>query len=96
MVMTFGDRAIANLMLTMRCFQEETGAIHDVLTMLTMGARTARVALVDDAPLGVLAILSTLGGLIGVPYALSSLLGGHRNISSERLNRWLHRAAVWR
>jgi NADH-quinone oxidoreductase subunit L len=28
-------------------------------------------------PLIVLAILSTIGGLIGVPYALSSLLGGH-------------------
>lgn len=29
------------------------------------------------APLIVLAILSTVGGLIGVPYALSSLVGGH-------------------
>ena len=29
------------------------------------------------APLVVLAILSTIGGLIGVPYALSSLIGGH-------------------
>ena len=29
------------------------------------------------APLVVLAILSTVGGLIGVPYALSSMFGGH-------------------
>jgi NADH-quinone oxidoreductase subunit L len=32
---------------------------------------------VMTVPLIVLAILSTLGGLIGVPYALSSLVGGH-------------------
>jgi NADH-quinone oxidoreductase subunit L len=35
-------------------------------------------------PLIVLAILSTLGGLIGVPYALSSLLGGHPENYIER------------
>lgn len=29
------------------------------------------------APLIVLAVLSTIGGLLGVPYALSSLVGGH-------------------
>ena len=28
-------------------------------------------------PLIVLAILSTVGGLVGVPYALSSMVGGH-------------------
>ncbi len=36
------------------------------------------------APLVVLAILSTVGGLIGVPYALSSLLGGHPENYIER------------
>jgi NADH-quinone oxidoreductase subunit L len=36
------------------------------------------------APLIVLAILSTVGGLIGVPYALSSLLGGHPENYIER------------
>jgi len=35
-------------------------------------------------PLIVLAILSTVGGLIGVPYALSSLLGGHPENYIER------------
>lgn len=35
-------------------------------------------------PLIVLAILSTAGGLIGVPYALSSLLGGHPENYIER------------
>jgi NADH-quinone oxidoreductase subunit L len=35
-------------------------------------------------PLIVLAILSTIGGLIGVPYALSSLLGGHPENYIER------------
>lgn len=36
------------------------------------------------APLIVLAILSTVGGLIGVPYALSSLFGGHPENYIER------------
>jgi NADH-quinone oxidoreductase subunit L len=37
-------------------------------------------------PLIVLAVLSTLGGLVGVPYAMSSLLGGHpENYFEERL-----------
>ena len=36
------------------------------------------------APLIVLAILSTVGGLIGVPYAISSLLGGHPENYIER------------
>jgi NADH-quinone oxidoreductase subunit L len=36
------------------------------------------------APLVVLAILSTVGGLIGVPYALSSLFGGHPENYIER------------
>jgi NADH-quinone oxidoreductase subunit L len=36
------------------------------------------------APLIVLAILSTFGGLIGVPYALSSLFGGHPENYIER------------
>ncbi|MGH9873186.1 MAG: NADH-quinone oxidoreductase subunit L [Pyrinomonadaceae bacterium] len=36
------------------------------------------------APLIVLAILSTFGGLIGVPYALSSLVGGHPENYIER------------
>ncbi|HEV8589256.1 MAG TPA: NADH-quinone oxidoreductase subunit L [Pyrinomonadaceae bacterium] len=35
-------------------------------------------------PLIVLAILSTLGGLVGVPYALSSLTGGHPENYFER------------
>ncbi len=35
-------------------------------------------------PLILLAILSTVGGLIGVPYALSSLLGGHPENYIER------------
>lgn len=37
------------------------------------------------APLIVLAILSTVGGLIGVPYAISSLLGGHPENYIERI-----------
>lgn len=37
------------------------------------------------APLIVLAILSTVGGLIGVPYALSSLVGGHPENYIERI-----------
>jgi NADH-quinone oxidoreductase subunit L len=37
------------------------------------------------APLIVLAILSTVGGLIGVPYALSSLFGGHPENYIERV-----------
>src|SRR5688572_24008490 len=37
-------------------------------------------------PLIVLAILSTVGGLVGVPYALSSMVGGHpRNYFEETL-----------
>jgi NADH-quinone oxidoreductase subunit L len=36
-------------------------------------------------PLIVLAVLSTFGGLIGVPYALSSLLGGHPENYIERV-----------
>jgi NADH-quinone oxidoreductase subunit L len=36
-------------------------------------------------PLIVLAILSTVGGLIGVPYALSSLVGGHPENYIERI-----------
>lgn len=36
------------------------------------------------APLIVLAILSTVGGLIGVPYAISSLFGGHPENYIER------------
>jgi NADH-quinone oxidoreductase subunit L len=36
-------------------------------------------------PLIVLAVLSTFGGLIGVPYALSSLLGGHPENYLERV-----------
>jgi NADH-quinone oxidoreductase subunit L len=36
-------------------------------------------------PLIVLAILSTIGGLIGVPYALSSLVGGHPENYIERI-----------
>jgi NADH-quinone oxidoreductase subunit L len=36
------------------------------------------------APLIVLAVLSTVGGLIGVPYALSSLFGGHPENYIER------------
>ena len=36
------------------------------------------------APLIVLAILSTVGGLIGVPYALSSMFGGHPENYIER------------
>ena len=36
------------------------------------------------APLIVLAILATVGGLIGVPYALSSLVGGHPENYIER------------
>jgi NADH-quinone oxidoreductase subunit L len=36
-------------------------------------------------PLVVLAILSTVGGLIGVPYALSSLFGGHPENYIERI-----------
>ncbi len=36
-------------------------------------------------PLIVLAILSTVGGLIGVPYALSSMLGGHPENYIERI-----------
>jgi NADH-quinone oxidoreductase subunit L len=39
---------------------------------------------VMTAPLIVLAILSTFGGLIGVPYALSSLFGGHPENYIER------------
>jgi NADH-quinone oxidoreductase subunit L len=35
-------------------------------------------------PLIVLAILSTVGGLVGVPYAISSLLGGHPENYFER------------
>jgi NADH-quinone oxidoreductase subunit L len=38
------------------------------------------------APLIVLAILSTVGGLIGVPYALSSLLGGPPNYLERTLD----------
>jgi NADH-quinone oxidoreductase subunit L len=37
------------------------------------------------APLIVLAILSTVGGLIGVPYALSSITGGHPENYIERI-----------
>ena len=37
------------------------------------------------APLIVLAVLSTIGGLIGVPYALSSLTGGHPENYIERI-----------
>jgi NADH-quinone oxidoreductase subunit L len=36
-------------------------------------------------PLVVLAILSTVGGLIGVPYAISSLFGGHPENYIERI-----------
>ncbi len=36
-------------------------------------------------PLIVLAILSTIGGLIGVPYALSSMFGGHPENYIERI-----------
>ena len=39
---------------------------------------------VMTAPLIVLAILSTFGGLIGVPYAISSLFGGHPENYVER------------
>src|SRR6185436_9636499 len=39
---------------------------------------------VMTAPLIVLAILSTFGGLIGVPYAISSLFGGHPENYIER------------
>src|SRR6266851_986839 len=35
-------------------------------------------------PLMVLAILSTVGGLVGVPYAISSLVGGHPENYFER------------
>src|SRR5207237_7450998 len=35
-------------------------------------------------PLIVLALLSTFGGLVGVPYALSSLTGGHPENYFER------------
>jgi len=35
-------------------------------------------------PLIVLALLSTFGGLVGVPYALSSVTGGHPENYFER------------
>jgi NADH-quinone oxidoreductase subunit L len=44
-------------------------------------------------PLIVLAILSTVGGLVGVPYALSSLAGGHpQNYFEQKLEPVLHHA----
>jgi NADH-quinone oxidoreductase subunit L len=47
------------------------------------------------APLIVLAILSTVGGLIGVPYALSSLVGGHpENYIEQTLEPVIAKAPV--
>jgi NADH-quinone oxidoreductase subunit L len=44
-------------------------------------------------PLIVLAILSTVGGLVGVPYALSSMVGGHpRNYFEETLAPVINKA----
>lgn len=57
---------------------DESGAIHDDAHHSDHGIHEPHESPWSmTVPLIVLAILSTLGGLIGVPYALSSLVGGH-------------------
>jgi NADH-quinone oxidoreductase subunit L len=65
--------------------QEEAAATHDDAHHGDHGLHEPHESpWLMTAPLVVLAVLSTVGGLIGVPYALSSLLGGHPENYIER------------
>jgi NADH-quinone oxidoreductase subunit L len=64
---------------------DAAGAIHDDAHHSDHGVHEPHESpWLMTVPLIVLAILSTFGGLIGVPYALSSLAGGHPENYIER------------
>ena len=88
----FADRRCGT---TTRCTTVVARATHDLMTMTMTSIMLCRADFKPHespwtmtVPLIVLAILSTVGGLVGIPYALSSLVGaGDVNVLNVLSNR---------